>query len=249
MTELAVFMDHPFVEATGLALLHAVWQITMLGGLLVLLNQALRSAQARYLAGCIVLLAMIAVPVGTGVYVYEAGVALPGPFAEILPATPLAPTTVTPLVSEVVAPPAEHATSRGYSVAGWLPWVVVGWLVGMVLLSIRLLGGWTLTRRLVASGARVDGTWQRRFDALRGRMHVEQAVRFLQTSRVSGPVVIGSLRPVVLVPMGLLAGLPPAQVELILLHELAHIRRHDYLVNLLQSMAEVALFFHPVAWW
>ena len=63
------------------------------------------------------------------------------------------------------------------------------------------------------------------------------------------PVVIGYLRPVILVPVGMLAGMPAAQAEAILLHELAHIQRHDYLVNLLQTVVEGFLFYHPAMWW
>src|SRR6185295_5988417 len=66
---------------------------------------------------------------------------------------------------------------------------------------------------------------------------------------VQAPTVVGWLRPVVLVPVGALAGLPADQVEALLLHELAHIRRHDYLVNILQSVAEALLFYHPAVWW
>ncbi len=63
------------------------------------------------------------------------------------------------------------------------------------------------------------------------------------------PLVIGFLRPVILMPVGLLAGLPAAQVEALLLHELAHIRRYDYLVNLLQIFVEGLIFYHPAVWW
>ena len=63
------------------------------------------------------------------------------------------------------------------------------------------------------------------------------------------PVVIGYLRPVILVPVGMLAGMPAAQVEAILLHELAHVRRRDYLANLLQTVGEGFLFYHPAIWW
>src|SRR6185295_2411884 len=66
---------------------------------------------------------------------------------------------------------------------------------------------------------------------------------------VQAPTVVGWLRPVVLVPVGALAGLPADQVEALLLHELAHIRRHDYLVNILQNVAESLLFYHPAVWW
>src|SRR5580693_5112634 len=73
--------------------------------------------------------------------------------------------------------------------------------------------------------------------------------RWLVSALVQAPVVVGWLKPVVLVPVGALAGLPPEQIEALLAHELAHIRRHDYLVNILQSIAEALLFYHPAVWW
>jgi len=74
-------------------------------------------------------------------------------------------------------------------------------------------------------------------------------VRLLISALVQVPTVIGWLRPVVLVPVGALSGLPAEYLEALLLHELAHVRRHDYLVNILQSVAEALLFYHPAVWW
>ena len=78
---------------------------------------------------------------------------------------------------------------------------------------------------------------------------MSRPVQLLVSSLVQAPVVVGWLRPAVLVPVGALAGLPADQVEALLLHELAHIRRHDYLVNLLQGVVEAILFYHPAVWW
>jgi uncharacterized protein (TIGR03435 family) len=74
-------------------------------------------------------------------------------------------------------------------------------------------------------------------------------VRLLASALVDAPTVAGWLRPVVLAPVGVLTGLPAGQLEALLLHELAHIRRQDYLVNILQSVAEALLFYHPAVWW
>ncbi len=81
------------------------------------------------------------------------------------------------------------------------------------------------------------------------RMGVRRAVRLMQSAMVQAPTVIGWLRPVVLIPVGCLTGLSAAQVEAILAHELAHIRRHDYLVSVIQSVVEALLFYHPAVWW
>ena len=81
------------------------------------------------------------------------------------------------------------------------------------------------------------------------RLHIARAVTLLESTLVDVPTVIGLLKPVVLLPASALGGLAPQQLEAILAHELAHIRRHDYLVNLLQTLVETVLFYHPAVWW
>jgi uncharacterized protein (TIGR03435 family) len=91
--------------------------------------------------------------------------------------------------------------------------------------------------------------WRRTLRELGARIGVSRPVELLVSALVQVPTVVGWIRPVVLVPVGALAGLPPEHVEALLIHELAHIRRHDYLVNMLQSVAEALLFYHPAVWW
>ena len=81
------------------------------------------------------------------------------------------------------------------------------------------------------------------------RLHIARPVRLLRSTLVDVPTVIGWLKPVILLPATALSGLNPHQLEAILAHELAHIRRHDYLVNLLQTVVETLLFYHPAVWW
>ena len=91
--------------------------------------------------------------------------------------------------------------------------------------------------------------WQDRLRALAARLRVTRPVALLESCLAETPVLIGFLRPAILIPAGLLAGLAPDQLEAILLHELAHIRRHDYAVNVMQSLVEGLLFYHPAVWW
>ena len=115
---------------------------------------------------------------------------------------------------------------------------------------LRLLGGWICAVRLRSRLVRpAPSEWQQALDRLKTRIRVSRPVRLLVSSLVQAPAVVGWLRPVVLVPVGALTGLPPEQIEALLLHELAHIRRHDYLVNVLQSVVEALLFYHPAVWW
>jgi beta-lactamase regulating signal transducer with metallopeptidase domain len=84
---------------------------------------------------------------------------------------------------------------------------------------------------------------------LAARLGIRRPVALLESALVDVPSVVGWFRPVILAPASALSGLTPPQLEMILAHELAHIRRRDPLVNLLQTGIEAALFYHPAAWW
>ena len=84
---------------------------------------------------------------------------------------------------------------------------------------------------------------------LTAKLRITRPVRLLESMFVKTPVVLGHFRPMVLVPLGFLAGVSPAHAEAILLHELAHIKRCDYLMNVWQRLTEGALFYHPAVWW
>jgi hypothetical protein len=120
----------------------------------------------------------------------------------------------------------------------------------VALVSLYHFGGWLQARRLTLRGTRpVSEAWVMTFRRLRHRLGIERAVVLLESSAVSVPAVVGWLRPVILVPASVFAGLTPEQLEAVLAHELAHVRRHDYLVNLIQAMVESLLFYHPAVWW
>jgi hypothetical protein len=116
--------------------------------------------------------------------------------------------------------------------------------------SVRLAAGWISAARLRSSHNRPPSEeWQHALQRLIERMRVGRPVRLLVSDRVESLSVMGWLRPVILAPLGLLTGLASDHVEALLAHELAHVRRHDYLVNLLQGIAESLLFYHPAVWW
>jgi beta-lactamase regulating signal transducer with metallopeptidase domain len=140
-------------------------------------------------------------------------------------------------------------TCVGYFTAN-APMVVLLWLVFFLFRSVRMMRGLifihTAKHRQVSEP--VD-YWKNRVDLLCEKLQLKRAVRLLESGYVKMPMVIGHLKPVILIPVGLLAGLPPEQVEAVLLHELAHIRRHDYIVNFLQTVAETVFFFNPGLLW
>jgi beta-lactamase regulating signal transducer with metallopeptidase domain len=131
-----------------------------------------------------------------------------------------------------------------------LPQIVLVWLTGVLLLSVRLLFGW-LRAHAIAKKNAVDAApeWQRAAGRLAHALKLRRVVQLLESAAVEVPTVIGWLRPVVLLPAATLTGLSTEQMEMILAHELAHIRRNDFFVNLMQAVVETLLFYHPAVWW
>ena len=129
-------------------------------------------------------------------------------------------------------------------------WIDAIWLAGVMALSVRLFGGWMVVRRLQASTkVAAPQPVYAAFLRLAGSMGITRRVDLLICQRISGPVAIGILRSVIILPAAALSHLSPEQLEVVIAHELAHIRRADYLWNMLQTMVETLFFFHPAVWW
>jgi GWxTD domain-containing protein len=174
-------------------------------------------------------------------------------FARLLPQEP-ARLHLTGFGNSAGLPPWDGLLSP-FSRDEWKPtdelaWLAPFWIVGVLIFHLRGLTSWIATLRLRTKGVcRAADLWQDRVARLASRLKLARPVVLLESCFAEVPVVIGYLRPVILVPVGLMTGLPAGQVEAILLHELAHIRRFDYLVNLLQVFVEGLLFYHPAVWW
>ncbi len=131
-----------------------------------------------------------------------------------------------------------------------LPWVVVLWMIGVATVSTRTLGDWIAVRKLMREGlVSTEVQLQIALENIKAKLGVQLAVRLLASSRVAVPMVVGCLRPVILIPVSVLARLPQDQLEMILAHELGHVRRFDYAFNLLQVVMETLLFYHPAITW
>jgi VWFA-related protein len=159
---------------------------------------------------------------------------------------------VAPPLTFLLIPNAHGTGLWPISAAEWqrlLPAVVALWLLGVLTFSIRLLGGWRFTARLRSTAHPAPAEWPQTLQRIAARVGAGQPVRLLVSSLVDVPTVVGWLRPVILVPVEFFTGLPFEHVTALLAHELAHIRRYDYLASILQSIAESVLFYHPAVWW
>jgi beta-lactamase regulating signal transducer with metallopeptidase domain len=141
-------------------------------------------------------------------------------------------------------------TDIATDIAAWFPALVWAWFAGVVALSIRSVGGWAVAERFARRHtSRAEAVWEERLAALAARLSISKPVRLAVSGLAQVPAVVGWLRPVVLVPASVFTGLTAEQIDALLAHELAHVRRHDYLINLLQTAAETLFFYHPAVWW
>jgi len=241
MTTLLSLVGQPWVQTLGWTLIHFLWQGAALGLAawlgLVLLRGA--SAKARYGLACAFLLLMVAAPTVTALLLQRQA-----------PAAALAQLSVAVEAAIPSSAPVPLAQRVKAALDPALPWLLAGWAVGVLLLSTRFLGSWVRVQRLRRrSASPVPSEWHLVLSRLCRELKLSRTVRLLQSAAVEVPTALGWLRPVILLPACALAGLSPIQLEAILAHELAHIRRGDFLVNLLQSLVEVLLFYHPAVWW
>ena len=247
-------LSAPLAQAIGWALLHLLWQATIVAGILaaVLALLSRHSANTRYAVSCGALTLVFAMFVGTAYRAYEPRVAPPTPAAAAEVGGPtLVPVTDVPVLLANAATESwrDRAMQFVTSAKQYLPAIVAIWLAGVVFLSSRLLLSFARARRLMQRALEANPQWQRTAKRLSDALGLRRAVRLVESAAVEVPSVIGSLRPVILLPASALTGMTPEQIEMVLAHELAHIRRHDFLINLLQAVAETLMFYHPAVWW
>lgn len=278
MSQIEQTLSGPWAVRLGWTLVYSLWEIAVVAvivaSLLALLRH--RSANLWYLVACVGLAAMLVPPLVTYSLLptepdtIEPPIAMPAAVAnespvplpplsrfaaEPPPASPLfVPAETSDAAPADASPPAATATSppqaASPAASRWVPWLAACWILGVLALSIRNLGGWFAAWRLRRCGTvPMPEPWHRRFSDLKTRLRVGLPVRLVKSVLVEVPVVVGWLRPVILMPVGILTGFAPQEIEAMLAHELAHVRRLDCLVNLLQTVAETLLFYHPAAWW
>jgi len=217
------------------ALAHFLWEGTAVAAIAAVLLRTGRSARVRYGVAAAALLAMA---LSFGVTL---AVSLPPQPVRLAPVSRI---LILPAISQDAGAPATDVAADRLSVPALV------WMSGVLVLYLRSFASWLLAERLRRVGVcAAPPIWQQKLDALRRRVALSKPVVLLESCLAETPAVVGFFRPAVLMPLGLLAGLPTEQVEAILLHELAHIRRYDYAVNLLLSVVEGMLFYHPAVWW
>ncbi len=229
-------MNPDLMQRLAGSLLHFVWQgavIAMVSAVILRLLSN-RSAEWRYTVSVAALFLMLAAPIVTFMFYMQTG-----------RITLLILQWITDSVQGSAQPAAQAATT-----ATWTQWIVLFWFTGVLICSVRLIAGWRMSLSLIKVGTSgAPSNIQHTFHEIKGRLAMTRPVRLLVSLRIDTPVAIGWLRPAILLPVTALTGLNELQLRAVLCHELAHIRRHDFLVNLVQRGVESILFYHPGVWW
>ncbi len=237
MTFLETWTRTALANTIGWTIFHSMWEGIAVAVALAIALTMIRASRVRYAAACIALVMIVAAFVVT-FFLY-----LP----KHVPESALAATVSTPPRPGDAALP---ILGHRWQAADLLPWLAPFWFVGVLIFYLRHVAAWLSASRLKRRGVcSAPNVWQSALARLSERIQLRRKVTLLESSLAAVPVVIGHLRPVILLPVGLLAGLPASQIESILLHELSHVRRHDYLINMFQRSIEGLLFYHPAVWW
>lgn len=228
----------------ALALLHFLWQGAALAAVAYVLMALCRSASARYVVGVGTLALMLAAPIGSFLYLRGRDQST----AALISSNDEAPASRVAIGAPLVGP-ARSASPDGDG-NPYLLWMVEAWFAGVLLLSLRSAGGFLVVERLRRKeSAPVAQELVDLCLSLQQRMGLDRAIRYCQSVRLEAPVVVGWIRPIVLLPMSAISGLSEEQLEAVIAHELAHIQRHDAFVHLFQVAVETLLFYHPAVWW
>lgn len=232
MENLFKLLSGPVPTAFGWTLLHAVWQIIILSMVYFVTILVTKKASIRYYIGLGVLTSQFFVSIMTFFWLTTKSTGInQGIFLEAKG------TAITGLAKAM-----QYFNNN-------LPLIVALWSAGFVILSIKMINGYFWVTNLKNKASLViSEKIVHTFDSLKARMGIENEVLLKSSPLIDVPLMMGYLKPVVMLPVSLISGFSERQIELILAHELAHIKRNDYLVNLFQSFLDVVYFFHPLYW-
>jgi beta-lactamase regulating signal transducer with metallopeptidase domain len=248
-------MTH-ILEATAWTLMHFCWQAAVIAGVFRIASAAFarRASHIRYALALAALLAMLVAAVVTFAWQMRSSGSSPAPAATTSGMTnALVPGDFVRTIAHGVVS-SSQATAHGSPFVKSLPslmgWIDAFWVIGVLALAIRGVGGWWLIHRLrVSATSEASDTVRASFQRISNALGLRRPVLLRISSAISSPVTVGALRAIVLLPVSAVTLLGPDELEVVLAHELAHVRRADFLWNLVQTLVETLFFFHPAVWW
>jgi beta-lactamase regulating signal transducer with metallopeptidase domain len=239
-------------QALAWTLIHFCWQAAAIAAGYRLLSFALarRSSNARYVAALAAMLLMLVASIATFAWQMRfesVPVYVPATDATTAATQDRSGFKISPVLTPVET---SQRLPASQSLSTLLPWIDAFWVIGVVVLSCRSIGGWWLIRQLrVTATVEAPAVAKASFRRIQAALGLTRPVLLRVSSAIAGPVTVGALRAMVLLPLSAATSLSPEELEVVLAHELAHVRRADFFWNLVQTMIETLFFFHPAVWW
>ena len=243
MNAIAELISKDWANALGWTLLHSIWQ-----GLIILLLVAiflrwiptLHSA-TRYAIACSGLVLFVVATLTTFIYLHHGTTNL----AHERSGIPGVNYISNPVIQ---LPSSTWALDVSSAIQKIMPLVLMGWMAGFLFFTLRLSSGVFYSYRLRSESTPIDNEWYAYIQNISQKLGINRVISLAESAAINAPIVIGYFNPLIVIPVGMLTGLTPEQLETIFLHELAHIKRHDYLINFIQSVIETVFFFNPFVW-
>ncbi|MBI9068645.1 MAG: M48 family metalloprotease [Salinivirgaceae bacterium] len=253
----SIFSDQ-IIEAIGWSIFHSIWQAALLLIILVIALFLMKefSARTRYFMAYATLVLMLAWSISTGIQSYK--------YAQeklvIKERLLTNPQGITQEIKEILT--VENNASLKKATKAQLKWikfkstiqnnfqlVFVLWLIGILFFLFKMAGGMAYLMRLSKRQTiPLDANWIVKMENLAIALSINKPIQILQSYIATVPMIIGHLKPIILIPVSLFTGLSDKEIEAIIAHELAHIKRHDYFFNIIQAVIETLFFFHPAVW-
>lgn len=240
-TIMETFQSPSFI-ALGYTLLNSIWQALIILIVVIGLLRLISSSSIRYAVATTGMLLILLSSIGTFIYLLN----------DVQQVNPEAKFTIHNYFPQQI--PTTNTSLDTYLHTGKnliqsaLPIFVLVWSLGALIFNLRVVSGLLYIEKLKCDAIFLNNEWSARIHEIANSLNISRKVRVAESSTITAPVVIGFFMPIIFIPMSLCTSLPPAQLEAIFIHELMHIRRKDYLINILQSFVEAIYFFNPFAW-
>mgnify|MGYP000324305871 CR=1 FL=1 len=234
-------ISSPLLYNLALTLIHFIWQGCLIALALkfLLIITPHQQSRTRYTLSALAMIACLVAPIVTYFAIYQPSYIQLSVQSE-----------QTAFMMDTARLASSETITWYQDIFDALPYVSILWFTVVTFLATKLIIELYNVNQLPKKGTvPAEAALQQRFEELVNKINVRKTPRLLISLKTDIPMAIGWLRPVILIPAAMLSGLTPAQLDMLILHELAHIRRHDYLVNFFQTLIETLLFFHPAVLW
>ena len=246
-----VLAQHPIFDALAWTLIHSIWQATVIAVVIALLLEASKSASPgfRYKLAVTGLGLIPIFAVVTFIYLIQPDEVELIPRAAFADSSDLSDAQAFFTLGHLQSPQPQEVTNED-GLKNIRVSLVLLWMSGTLLFAMRLATGFLGVYRMTSTGVSAPDTELRvMLDRLLRHSNCARKVELMVSSLIEVPTTVGWIRPSILIPASIVSGFPPVAIEAFIAHELMHVRRYDYLVNLLQHVIEALFFFHPATWW